>query len=249
MISSPVAYSVPRERTSPRWARAFAQGCGGRVECGDRLHEGPVAMFGSPARFQILNQARAEGRIWYYGDHAYFGRFHYYRCTRGDWQHRGIGEPDFARFDRLAIDIKPWRRGGAHVLLCPPDAKFAALMGFCATTWRQNVLQTLQRHTSRPIRIRERHAVDRPLDADLEDAHALVTHMSNAAVEALVAGVPVFVTGACAARAMGSDNLADIERPRRPPGRHKWAAILAANQWTLEEMAAGVLWRWIGEGK
>jgi hypothetical protein len=50
------------------------------------------------------------------------------------------------------------------------------------------------------------------------------------------------VTGASPARAMWNTSLRDIERPIFGE-RHAWLAVLAANQWTLDEMRAGTAWR------
>lgn len=244
---TPVAYVAVGEKTSPRWCRAFAQGCGGTVAPQRRLHPGPVAMFGSRRLWGLLEQARAEGRDWYYGDHGYFGRFTFYRVTRNAHQHTGRGEPAYTRLKALGVTVAPWRRGGGHVLVCPPDQIFAGLFGFDGQAWAENIVAELRGRTDREIRVRSRHGnQDRPLWADLEDCWALVTFMSNAAVEAVLAGVPVFCTGRCAALTMGSDDLSLIESPRRPHGRRRWAAVLAANQWTMDELRDGACWEAIG---
>lgn len=83
----------------------------------------------------------------------------------------------------------------------------------------------------------------RTLQEDLKDAHCVVTHMSAAANEALIAGVPVFVTGLCAASPLASGSLKEIEHPRYPSGREEWLAGLAGAQWTLDEFRRGIAWR------
>ncbi|MEQ8504625.1 MAG: hypothetical protein RIB80_04815 [Rhodospirillales bacterium] len=70
----------------------------------------------------------------------------------------------------------------------------------------------------------------------------MVTWTSNAAVDALLAGVPVFCTGDCAASVMGRSDPINIEYPYYPDNRYEWAATLAANQWTLDEIASGMMW-------
>lgn len=234
-------YAVAGELTSPRFAAAFARGAGGVVAGDGRLRPGPVALFGSPKLLDLLRQAQHEGRDWYYGDHAFFGRMLYYRIAVNAWHYDGAPdsiEAEPRRLARLKVKIQPWRRGGGHVLLCPPDARFAAYRGFDAALWLGNVLETLGRHTDREIRIRERTA-STPLAQDLVDCWALVTHSSNAAVEAALAGVPVFVTAPCGARWVSSGPLERIERPLRPSDREAWAARLASHQWTLDEIASG----------
>lgn len=133
------------------------------------------------------------------------------------------------------------------MLICPPGEIYGRLHGFDAAAWLADVRAALSAHTDRPVRIRPKSdRQKRPLAADLEGAHALVTCASNAAVEALCAGVPVFVTKPCAAAAMASGPLGRIETPDYPDGRDDWAACLAANQWTLQEIADGDCWRAIG---
>jgi hypothetical protein len=76
----------------------------------------------------------------------------------------------------------------------------------------------------------------------LRDCWALVTWSSAAANEALLAGVPVFTAGTCAASSMGMADLTRIETPVYPDGRSGWAAALAGRQWTLDEMRLGMAW-------
>ena len=58
---------------------------------------------------------------------------------------------------------------------------------------------------------------------DLEKAHCVVTFNSNVAVEALLAGTPVFVGPHSAALPMGRSvtDLGDIENPAYPDGREE----------------------------
>lgn len=253
------AYAVPGEHSGPRFAEAWAKGCGGSVETGGALLPGPIALFGSPKRWDLLHQAIAEGRDWYYCDHGYFGRMDggtlppYYRVTRNAFQHSGrdprvpgVTAPE--RVAALGLSVAPWREDGDHVLVCPPDAGFARLMRFDAGAWSAHVFAALREITNRPIIWRDRAAEKsgRALAEDLVGAWCLVTYVSNAAVEAVLAGVPVICTGPCAARTMGSGRLADVADPPRPTGRERWAEILAANQWTLDEIWDGAAARHFG---
>lgn len=243
--AAPFVYAAQGERTSPRFARAFAKGCGGEVV--SEYRPGAWAGFGSSKVWPGLAETRRARRDWWYGDHAYFGRFRFYRVTRNAFQHCGAGRADHHRLAALDLEIRPWRTDGRHVLVCPPDAGWAELMAFDAGAWLAATLRKLGANTDREIRVRHRAAAHRtPLAADLERCWACVTHASNAAVEALVAGVPVIATGDCAARAMGLSDPASIEYPAYPEDRERWAAVLAANQWTLQEIAEGECWRRIG---
>ena len=108
--------------------------------------------------------------------------------------------------------------------------------------WAEAVCQRLTRITARPIRLR-RHPgkayKGRPLERDLEGAWAVVVWGSSTAVQALVAGVPVFfeaphiiVEEACE---RGIRNIDRSSYPRRLPAFE----ALAWAQWSLEEIGAG----------
>lgn len=242
----PVCYQVATERTSPLWCEAFARGSGGRVSDARRLEDTdePVALFGSADLWPLLMDAQRSGRVWYYGDHCYLGdTFDHYRITRNGYQVDGLGgRPDFARLATFRIRARAWRRSGRHVLICLQGAGQYALFGTSLAEWLAGVLWALEPATDRMIRIRSRKD-RRPLRDDLRDCWAVVTWSSNAAVESLIAGVPVFVTAPWAASArMGSADLTTIERPRYPAGRETWLATLANSQWTLDEMRSGKAW-------
>lgn len=243
-------YAVPEDGgSSVPVAKALAQGFGGSLIEDDKLRPGAIAMFGSPRRWWgLLQPAIREGRPWLYVDHGYFGRGRYYRVTRNAYQHDGHGESDGKRFAGFGLDIAPWKKG-RHIVVCPPDEAFAKLMGFDAGQWRAQVDAQLSAHTDRLAVWRSRLKVGSlgPLRDALKDAHALVTYTSNAAVEALLFGVPVFCTGPCAAASMGLSDLSKIESPRYPDDRKRWAGVLADNQWTLEEIRNGAARRMLGE--
>jgi len=242
----PVSYVAHGENTSPIFCSNFSKGCGGMTVQSNELYPGPISLFGSAQLWKsILLQAIAEKRDWYYGDHAYFGRMKYYRITKNRFQHDGIGKPDYGRLKRFNIEIKNWKDYGHHIVICPPDQRFADLFGFSADAWLRHICYELRRFTNRRLIIRDRRNLDTipPLEEHLRDSWALVTHMSNAAVESVLEGIPVFCTGECAGVTMGTSDLSKIETPERPDWREKWAATLAANQWTMDEMHRGECWR------
>lgn len=239
---TPVCYQVPTERTSPQWCKAFAAGCGGRISSVFRLEAGPVAMFGSPLLWSLLRHAQTQGREWFYGDHAYYGRKQFYRVTRNRYQHDGIGESNGQRFAGFGRPIQPWRKHGTHVLICPQSDNHFRQFGLTQAGWLADVTAKIRAVTDRPIRTRLKF--DRtPIDHDLVDCWAVVTFSSAAALDALIAGVPVFVLAEFAASyRMGCPDLSQIESPIRPEHRDSFLAVLADQQWTLEEMSRGMAW-------
>lgn len=243
-------YAELSKGKSVRLIEAFAAGCGGRVaHVGARVLEpGAAAFYGVRAGFvHLVDQARADGRDWYLIDNSYFdcARERQYRITRNALQCDGLqacwsGEGT-ARLRALGVTVQPWRAGGAHIVVCPQSDEYMALVGWHGN-WLTGVTATLRQHTARELRVRRKKDA-RSLAEDLRGAWALVTHSSSAAVEALLAGVPVFCTGRCAARWMGTGDLSLIETPPMPDRREEWAAVLAENQWSEAEMRDGTAWR------
>lgn len=240
----PVSYIAPGEHTSPKFCRAFALGCGGEVQEHPALRgRGPVALFGSPKLWPLLKRAQRERREWWYGDHAYFGRGSHYRITRNAYQHDGRGESTAARFLRFRRPIYPWRSGGTHILICPQSAMYFSLFGLELEAWLNQVTSELKKHTDRPVRIRRKHDA-KPIHADLVGCWAVVVYSSAAALDALIAGVPVFVmANFAAAYRMGTPDLSKIEKPFYPHDRRSFLSVLADHQWTLDEISQGVAWR------
>jgi hypothetical protein len=249
-VNPPVCYAVRAERTSPRWCTAFAAGSGGRlVDAVDPMLEpGPIALFGSVRLWPLLLAAQREGRTWYYGDHGYFARKQYFRITRNRYQHDGAGESSGRRFRGLRLPIFPWRRSGRRILLAMHSPAFYALHGERADAWELSVRAALATATDRPIVTRYKDDPI-PIKRALVDAWALVTFASGAALDALRAGVPVFVLAPFAAAAsMGSADLTRIEDPVYPEDRARFLSVLADNQWDLHEIARGTAWRALADG-
>jgi hypothetical protein len=152
------------------------------------------------------------------------------------------------RLRRLGVNPQP-RSAGSEILVCPPIPDYCRVMGFDGEAWLAGNLRTLRASTDRPVRVRYRpgdpRAARRTLLAeDLRTAFALVTHDSNVVVEAVLAGVPAFVTGDSPAAVLGNTDLAAIETPAWDPAANlDWLAVLAANQWTLGELRDGSCWK------
>lgn len=177
-----------------------------------------------------------------YCDHAYFRRGHLrnYRVIVNAHATSTLRRCPDDRTARLGATLQPWRKGGRHVLVCPPTDYFLRAHG--CPNWLRNTLSTLKHHTDRPIRVRDKPRLGEPsrtLEEDLENCHALVTHSSNVAVEAAVLGVPVFVEPTCAAVGVGRTELEQIEDPWRPDHRELWLANLAHGQFSFEEVLSG----------
>lgn len=160
-----------------------------------------------------------------------------------------------ARAARLQIRPKPWR-DGKHILLAGMGAKGANAEGLHPEQWERDAIAELRKHTGREIVYRPKpswtdakpiHGTifsprSQDISAVLTNCHAVVTHHSNAAVDALVDGVPAFCWHGVAAP-MAAQDLSLIETPLRPLDRESWVADIAYTQWTVDEITRGLAWR------
>lgn len=165
------------------------------------------------------------------------------------------------RWERLGLELKPWRTEGRHVILAGSSQKYHDFYGLTEpTTYNTKVIRHLQRCTDRPIIYRPKPswADAVPIDGSefstggaiadvLEGAHALVTHGSNACFEAMLAGVPSLILGDAVAKTLSSESLENIETPylASDAERRRWACSLAYCQWTMPEFHTGEAWQYL----
>jgi hypothetical protein len=89
-----------------------------------------------------------------------------------------------------------------------------------------------------------------PLGDLLPKAHALVTHGSHAAIDAILAGVPAIVLGDGAARPVSGTDIEDLRDCPSFPDRERrfaWLSSIAWFQWRVPEMVDGTMWRFLRE--
>ena len=181
----------------------------------------------------------------------------YFREIRGErhfaialHDHNGAGRwrcggPE--RWESFAIDLKPWRSRGEHIVVREQRGIGSTRMA-SPPLWHDHVIARLREMTRRPIVLR-RHpktAPDQPpLTEALMAAHAVVTWASSIAAQALVLGIPVFYeapriicAGAC------SRGLETIETPSRPD-RLPALERLAWAQWSVREIVRGDPFRFL----
>ena len=134
------------------------------------------------------------------------------------------------------------------------------------STWIEQQIKEIRQYTTRPILVRPhpRNSIDfkesdfenvkvrhpkrdfRTYDdtdfkATLERTWAVVNHSSNPAMEAVMKGIPVFVSEASLCHDVGNIKLADINTPAMP-NRLTWANKLAYTEWFEDEIEQGLPW-------
>ncbi len=233
--------------------RAFAGAIGARLAYAedepDVLQDVPVVWGVLRDSDRILAQAKAQSLYFFYIDHAHFDRGHRrsYRITRNGYEAGAIRRCPSDRINELGIESHPWRKSGKEIIVCPPTEYFMHAHG--CSDWLETTLAELKSVTDRPIIVREKPKEGEtavPLPTALKTAHALVTHSSNVAIEAVCLGAPVFVAPTSAAAPVGRTDLSQIEEPVYPD-RDAWLAHLAYNQYSFEEIQEGRAWKMLLE--
>lgn len=240
-----------REAKTSMLMRSLARGlqrhgCPHRIVNGEPPNDqNPFVVWGQEwLTLRIVPGAIARGRPFWTIDNGYwqpargtqvgYYRFCYRSMSPAPLRDEGLRQP--------GIRMERWREGGRHVLLAMPGAAFGLALGLDVEGWCRSIEDEVRRRTDRPVVVRPRNST-RPLVHDLNGAWALVTHSSNVAVDAVIAGVPVFVEPTSAAAPVGRLDL-EIEAPARGI-RKPWLRSLASQHFTVQEMQSGEAWPWL----
>lgn len=246
-------------------ANAFRTGLArlGWQETGEEAAQVLITWGMRPGHREVRQRFERAGKPVLVVDYPYWNRgggkyqHGYYRITTD-----GLHPPQHFMDETLSADryratggpeIQPWQSGGHFILLAGMGPKGAAHYGQAPHAWDTAAVRAIRRVTSREIMYRQkpssklRHRIRGTTQADetcpLTDlfpgCHALVTHHGNAALEALAAGIPVFVADGPAA-SLGCTDLSAIEQPVRPAHREAFFHNLAHWQWSLDDIRAGL---------
>lgn len=220
-----------------------------------------VVVFGVKCR-KVWHAARALGRRTVFVDRGYLRSPHQFRVAVDDhnptaWLEVANCSPDRAR--AVGFRLEPWRRGGDYVLLAGSSAKYhlwhdlphpTEYAQAIADQLRAMGLSVLYRPKpgwdgKRPIRGAAYQRGRQGILDPLRSANCLITHGSNACIEALLAGVPCVALGNAVVRPISSTSLADAVNPRRANDADRWRLLcnLAWTQFSPREMAGGMAWR------
>ena len=174
---------------------------------------------------------------------------------------------DDKRWPLFKHELKPWQQRGQTIILLGQhhaSEQWAGLPDM--RTWFESQVQQIRKYTDRPIQIRphprnnvgfdvkkyKNVTLKNPVidtskidDTDfkdtLKDAWAVVNHSSNPAMEAVINGIPVFVSEASLCYEVGNRSLETINNPVMPD-RREWANKLSYTEWFPDEIQKGLPW-------
>lgn len=186
-----------------------------------------------------------------YADLGYWNRDSYYRFSVNGWSPESYVRSVLGseRFESLGLEIAPWNELGDRVIVAGSSRKAAREHGFEYMQWETKACNELSAmglnvwYRPKPNDLEKRPIAGISYDeSNIKEAFlsakALVTHHSNTAIDALLAGVPVHCeTGAAAAFSVPLDLL-----ETRLEGREQFLHDVAWLQWSLEEMRSGEAW-------
>lgn len=168
--------------------------------------------------------------------------------------------PELAMPERFArhFTMRAWKSGGDFVMIAGQVPGDASLQGCDLTKWYASAAEQAAAAYRLPVRFRPHpvavrrglhrsgvEAVSGPIEKVLERCAVLVTWNSNAAVDAVLAGVPAVTMdpGAMAWPVTGH-TIGELARPDRT----EWANRLSWCQWSMDELAAGGWWERMKDG-
>lgn len=239
---------------------ATIQAAGGAVVRGDfnllahKVRKGRIPIVGcTPELRPLIDDWISDRRDWIYWDRGYARRVFatdlptgdaggFYRWHLNSYQAQEIRDVPADRWDALKTPLWPWTKGGDHIVIAEPSPTYQRFHNI--EGWTERTVQHLKQLTDRPLVIRDKEMqrFGRKLHQDLKGAHCLVTHGSNAAVESVIMGCPVFVHPDSAASLVGRTDLRDINDPLYPD-REPWLRSLAYSQFDERELVDGTLWK------
>lgn len=229
-----------------------------------------VAVFYGLMR-NVLDDYRRAGRKAIYVDLGYWGRhlggrfagFHKLALNaRHPTAYFQKSKHHGSRFNQFNVRVRRWKeRRGDSILLAGMSDKAAEAEGFRPEQWETEIVAKLRYYTDREIIYRPKPNWDgakgvpgtrmvRGRDGDVEtvlaQCHAVVTHHSNVAIDALLYGVPVFCwDGIATAPGKACSDLSLIENPPEALDREQWASDAAWTQWNVSEMRKGSAWKYL----
>ncbi len=174
---------------------------------------------------------------------------------------------DDKRWPIFEHELRPWNPTGELIVICGQHDTSEQWKGLPRmSVWIEQQINEIRKYTSRPILVRPhprnqinfdeskfenvkvrlpkrdfRTYDDTNFKATLGGTWAVINHSSNPAMEAVIRGIPVFVSESSLCHEVGNNHLYDINKPAMP-NRMNWANKLAYTEWFEDEIEQGLPW-------
>ena len=174
---------------------------------------------------------------------------------------------DNVRWPLFNYTLQPWKQTGDNIIILGQHDASEQWNGMPSmNVWFEQQINEIRKHTTRPIQVRphprnpvgfdltkyknvsmarpimDRNTIDDTNFKDtLKNAWAVVNHSSNPAMEAVINGIPVFVSEDSLCYDVGNHSLSNINNPVMPD-RQEWANKLSYTEWFQDEIEKGLPW-------
>ncbi len=208
---------------------------------------------------RVFSKYKEAGKRFVFFDLGYWARGQegHYRLGVDDWDTalkmtRGCPSD---RFDSLKVNVRDdWNRESKKIMIVGMSGKAAWTHGYSDGQWENETRIKLVKELPDDYHIHIRQKPNKqnvrvtPIEDDLRESWFVVSHHSNVAVDALVAGVPYWAKkGVGAILSPVTCDAQLIGKPFFPTEADKMQLLydIAYAQWTPAEMRNGDCWNYI----
>ena len=174
----------------------------------------------------------------------------WHRLVRNHLHYGDFFEAPVDRLGNFKTFPRQWRESGDKILIMEPGPFAAQVFHADLKTWKYDIEKELRKHTDKPIVFREKapkkerepffkHLLD-------EDYYCIVSLNSNAATEAIWAGVPAITMGKHISNPVTVSKLSDVNNLYRGD-LSRWLCMLSYSQFTKDELMNGTAQRLVNE--
>ena len=167
------------------------------------------------------------------------------------------------RADKLELELKSWRHDGEYILICGQHEQSLQWKNMPRmSTWVMETIDTIQKHTDRPIIFRPHPRCRLPhietefnnvkrqdpqyvngtyddFDMNFKNIYATVNWSSNPAIHSVIEGIPAFTGPSSLAYDVALQDFSQIDNPLYCD-RRQWLNDYAYTEWTVEEISQGL---------
>jgi len=166
----------------------------------------------------------------------------WHRLVRNHLHYGKFFEAPMSRLNTFPVYPVPWRKDGDTIYVIEPGPFAASIFHADLKTWKYDVEKELRQYTDKKIKFREKAPKNTRsnLFQELlnEDYYCVVSINSNAATEAIWAGIPAITLDRHITNPVTKNKLSDINNLFYG-NIASWLAMLSYSQFTKEELMNG----------
>jgi len=166
----------------------------------------------------------------------------WHRLVRNNLHHSNLLDVPVDRLEVFKEFPKPWRSSGDKILVIEPGIFSANTFNVNVSNWKIDIEKEIRQYTDKPIVFREKFnkKIRTNLYQELlnEDYYCVVNINSNAATEAIWAGIPVITLSKHITNSVSTSKISEINSLYKP-NLANWLCSLSYSQFTYEELING----------